>query len=352
MDGGGKFAARLVMEGLLEESTARAVLAKQAELRTRGHELGVADICLRKSWITVGEAALLLEDNAPEKLLPGLLLGAQIARGGMGRVLRARDMQTRGDVAVKILHPRLARDARSVAEFRAESELLCKLEHPGLVKGYYLHEHEGLIYLVMEHFPGRSAQEELDQRGRFQEEKALSVIVQVARALGHMHLHGVLHRDVKPANILLDTQGRVKLCDLGLAVKLVDHSAGETTAGTRAYIAPEQATGSGLDPRADIYALGASLYHLVVGRLPFEGPTDDESMARRLLDELRSPELKALGISQRMHYFIQKMMALEREVRYADTAALVEDIGAQTGIGTAKPPTPKSDPRLRRTRGP
>ncbi|MSR74683.1 MAG: serine/threonine protein kinase [Planctomycetes bacterium] len=349
MDGGGKLAARLVMEGLLDEATARAVLAKQAELQQRGHVLGVADICLRKHWITAGEAALLQGEHPPEKLLPGLLLGPQLARGGMGRVIRARDIEARCDVAVKILHPRLARDPRSAAEFRAEGELLCRLEHPNLVKGWYLHEHEGLIYFVMECFPGCSAQEELDRRGRFTEEKALAVIVQVARALTHMHEHGFLHRDVKPANILLDPQGRVKLCDLGLAVKL-DHAAGETTAGTRAYIAPEQATGSGLDPRADIYALGASLYHLVVGRLPFEGPTDDEGMARRLLDELRSPELKALGISQRMHYFIQKMMALEREVRYASPQALVEDIMAQTGIGSAPPPTPKSDPRLRRLR--
>lgn len=348
MDGGPAFAARLVTEELLDEELARRVLSKQREWAAEGKIAGVADIVIRHGWISSGEARLLLDLAHPEKLLPGLRLERLVATGGMGRVYKGVDEQTRMDVAVKILHPRLARRPAALAEFSAEAELLVRLEHPGIVKGFYLHEHEGLHYLVMEWVKGSSAAEELEAKGRFEEHHALAVVVEAARALSYLHGEGLVHRDVKPANILLGPKGVVKLCDLGLAVRAGD-GAGESTAGTRAYLAPEQARGQELDTRADIYALGATLYHLVVGSLPFGESADDEELAQRLLDELRSPALKALGISQRMHYFIQKMMALDPAIRYQSPAALALDVTTQTGIGAPPAPAkPRSNPRFGR----
>jgi serine/threonine-protein kinase len=336
------------MEELLDEVTARKVLDKQREWAAQGKHAGVADIVVRHSWISTGEAKFLMDIAQPVNLLPGLRLERLVATGGMGRVYKGVHLEQRTDVAVKILHPRLTRRPESLAEFTIEANLLVQLEHPALVKGYYLHEHEGLHYLVMEWIRGGSAAEELEAKGRLEEGRALAIVVEAARALAHLHEQGLVHRDVKPANILLGPNGVVKLCDLGLVVRSGSAS-GETTSGTKAYFAPEQARGDGLDARADIYSLGVTLYHLVVGSLPFGDGTDEEAMARRLLDELRSPALKALGISQRVHYFIQKMMALDPAVRYQSPAALAEDISAQLRV-SAPPSSGKvrSDMRTRR----
>jgi len=324
-----QLAARLVVDGVLPESTVRAVLAKQKELKERGKDLSIGDICHRKKWITVSEVRWLSNpEKPPVDLLPGLVIETMLGQGGMSKVYGARDAQGR-DVAAKVLLPSLRRKEDSLAEFRGEGALLCSLGHENIVKGHAVCDHDGLVYLVMERVHGRSIQEHLDINGRFQEEAALYIILQTARALTHLHERGLVHRDIKPGNILLDSDNVVKLCDLGLATQ-AGGEGGETTAGTAQYIAPEQARAeSGLDVRSDIYALGVTLYQLVVGKLPFEGETNHETMAQRLLDELRSPELKGLGISPHLHYFVQKMMALEREVRYQSPVELIDDIEEQ-----------------------
>jgi len=325
-----QLAARLAVDGILPESTVRAVLAKQAELETRGRRLSVAEICHRKGWITISEIRWLGSmENPAEDLLPGLSLKSFLGQGGMSKVYGGTDTNTGRNVAVKVLLPALRRKEESLEEFRAESELLVSLEHENIVKGYYLFEHDGLVYLVMEVVEGRSVQGHLDAGGRFEEDAALYLILQTARALTHLHERGFVHRDVKPGNILIDDANTVKLCDLGLAIE-AGSGAADVTAGTAQYIAPEQARAEeGLDVRSDIYALGVTLYQLVIGKLPFEGETNHETMAKRLLDELRSPELKAVAVSPHLHYFVQKMMALDREVRYQDPAELIRDIEEQ-----------------------
>lgn len=325
-----QLAARLVIDGILPEQTIRAVLAKSKELIERGKPLSVGDICVRKKWVTPTEVRWLAAIEAPpDDLIPGLKLqDGMLGQGGMSKVYGARDRIGR-DVAVKILLPALRRSEGPLAEFRAEGELLVSLEHENIVKGYAVAEHDGLVYLVMERVLGKSVLEVLDEHGRFEEDAALYITLQTARALTHLHERGFVHRDIKPANILIDDRNVVKLCDLGLAIQ---EGAGEseTTAGTAHYIAPEQARAEGgLDVRSDIYALGVTLYQLVVGKLPFEGETNHETMAKRLLDELRSPELKGLGISPHLHYFVQKMMALDKEVRYQSPNELIEDIEEQ-----------------------
>jgi serine/threonine-protein kinase len=323
-----RLAARLVVEALVPEATMRAVISKQRELIERGKPLSVGEICLRKQWVTRSEMLLLLSPDRPfSELLPRLRLKGLVGQGGMSRVYEADGPA--GPVAVKILHPRLTRIPTEVDSFRKEAELLTSLRHENIVRGYGLFEHDGLVFFLMELVQGQSIQQQLDAGRRFHEDEALSIILQVARALSHLHAMGLVHRDVKPANMLIDTVGTVKLCDLGLAIS-AGTGAGESTAGTAQYIAPEQATAeTGLDVRSDIYALGVSLYQLILGKLPFEGETNQETIARRLLDELRSKDLKSIGISPLVHYFIQKMMAMEREVRYQDPEELIEDVESQ-----------------------
>jgi serine/threonine protein kinase len=318
-------AARLVVEGLVPQDTMMAVLAKQRELIARGKPLSVLEICVRKSWITVSEARWCeAGDSIPKDLIPGLELGARLGVGGMSHVYRGIDAASRSPVAVKILLPRLAREGVARARFEAECDLLCRLHHENLVRGFYHYAVDGIHYLVMELVEGQTALERLDRDGPFAEDLALEIILQAARALEYMHQQGLVHRDVKPGNVLVSKGNRVKLCDLGFAV-----AAGQDAShsGTVQYLAPEQAVGDRtLDTRADIYALGVTLFQLTMGKLPFDGSTDEEQLSRRVFDELRAKELKGIGVSQHLHYFIQKMMARERDVRYQTPAELIADI--------------------------
>ncbi len=349
-----RFAARLVVDGLLPQETVRAVLAKQKELRERGKPLAVAEICLRKGWLTPTEVRWLAAgDGAPPDLLPGLTLGARLGVGGMSWVFSATDAASNAPVAVKILLPRLARDAAAAARFEAESDLLCRLSHPNLVRGFYRYTHDNLRYLVMELVDGKTALEMLDATGTFDEGPALRIILQAARALQYLHQNGFVHRDVKPGNVLVDRSGSAKLCDLGVAVLAGNVGDAATTAGTLQYLAPEQAMGeSTLDTRADIYALGVTLFQLTMGRLPFDGKTDEEQLSRRVFEELRAKELKGLAVSQLLHYFIQKMMAREREYRYQTPADLIADIEeSMAGRDTLAGPKPAAPAKGRPSTG-
>jgi serine/threonine-protein kinase len=138
-----------------------------------------------------------------------------------------------------------------------------------------------------------------------------------------------VHRDVKPGNVLWSEERGAVLIDLGFAVGGDDATGGDTTAGTVHYIAPEQARGSArLDVRADIYALGATLYHLTTGSLPFEGRTSEEVLAKQVLESLSGERIRALGLSPQLHYFLEKMMANEREMRFQTTRQLEQEISA------------------------
>ena len=321
------FAARMVVDGLLDQETGRAVAEKVAELQGRGRHLSSRDICIRKGWITETEGRW-LEDVAvpPEDLLPGLRLGRLIGQGGMSRVYAAKDLATGAPVAVKMLLPRLRREAGARKRFEAEAELLLSLSHENIVEGYYLHEHDGTVYLAMELVEGKSVQEHLEASGPFQEDAALYIVLQTARALSALHDRGLVHRDVKPGNILIDGANTVKLCDMGLTVA-EGTGGGERTAGTVQYLSPEQAGGEErLDVRADIYALGVTLYQLAVGHLPFDGESDEEALRRRLIDELRAPDLQSRSISPHLQYFVRKMMVRDREVRYQTVAELIADV--------------------------
>ncbi len=343
-----RFAARMVVDGILPEETIRAVLAKQKELRERGKPLSVPEICLRKGWLTPSEVRWFASgDVVPADLLPGLQLGERLGIGGMSSVFRAIDTTSRAPVAVKILLPRLARDPNARKRFEMEADMLCRLRHPNLVQGFYRYSHENLHYLVMELVDGGTALDRLDKSGPFGESDALALIRQAAQALQYMHQQGLVHRDVKPGNVLLGPGGVAKLCDLGVAVAAGDVADSSTTSGTVHYLAPEQASGEAtLDTRADIYALGVTLFQLTMGKLPFEGNSDEEQLSKRVFEELRAKELKGLGVSHHLHYFIKKMMAREREFRYQTPGELIADIEETiAGHDTVRGPAP-SRPRI------
>ncbi|MCB9833278.1 MAG: serine/threonine protein kinase [Planctomycetes bacterium] len=323
-----RFAARLVLDGLLSQDRVQALIAKQKELVAADRPLTIAQMCVAKGWLSRSEARFLARpESPPAGLVPGFELLGFLGSGGMSQVYRARSLARGEEVALKVLKPQLSRDPRALARFRREAELLIELEHENIVKGHRFVEEDGLVAFSMELVPGQELLQLIDEGGPFQEDAALYVVLQIARALEAMHDRGVVHRDIKPGNILLTRDNTVKLCDLGLATG-ADGEADGTTVGTVEYISPEQALGEDeVDVRSDIYALGVSLYHLAVGEIPFQGEDEHETMGKRFFEGLDPAKMGRL--SPHLHYFIQKMMARDREIRYQSPAELIEDIEEQ-----------------------
>jgi len=284
----------------------------------------------------------LAEGELPD-FFPGYRMSGKLGEGGMSWVFGARRLADGRTVALKILRPACASDPGLRGRFLREAKLLKTLRHPNLTEGYEVGRIRGIYFLSMELVEGENLLEALDRGRRFEEEGALFIVLQAARALDYLRGEGVVHGDIKPGNILVTSDEAVKLCDFGLASTDAAGAVGaaeaaeatgaadesEWTSGTVEYLSPEQARGRvDVDVRSDIYSLGATLYHLVLGKLPFEGSDDREVLAKQILESLSSPEVKR-RVSPHMHYFIEKMMAKDREIRYQDPIELVADIESQ-----------------------
>ncbi|MEZ5403576.1 MAG: protein kinase [Bryobacteraceae bacterium] len=219
----------------------------------------------------------LTSSEGGELLSPGDLFAGRykvlnrIGAGGSSQVLRVEDTLAGQVIAIKILRRGLANDPSTIAQFRREVAIARQLIHPHVVRIYDIGEHEGLLYIVMEYVDGRSFSDMLADRGRFALADLLPLIAQFAEAVGFVHSHGVLHRDIKPNNILVDRHGMVKLMDFGIA--RIFHGSGSmgTIVGTPAYMAPEQMAGEPVSQATDVFAAGAMIYELLTGKRPFKG---------------------------------------------------------------------------------
>lgn len=250
----------------------------------------------------------------------------QLGTGGAGAVWRAHDQVLDRTVAVKLLHEDLARDHETAARFRAEGAAAAKLTHPNAVIVYDIGHTEGCDYLVMELVEGGTLGDVLDQ-GPLPPGVAAAVGAQVGRALGTAHGRGLVHRDVKPANVLITRDGAAKVADFGIARALGEATTRLTTpghvVGTARYLAPEQLRDQPVDGRADVYALGLMLHQAVTGALPFGEGTAAEVAARRLVaDGLPRPSSLAAGVPAALDAVIVRATAIDPEDRYADGAAL------------------------------
>jgi eukaryotic-like serine/threonine-protein kinase len=265
-----------------------------------------------------------------EPEIPGYEIVRRLGEGGTSEVFGARRLKDFARVALKILRPGLALDAVAVRRFMEEAKMLKQLKVKAVVRGHRVFRFLGTFVLEMDWVGGRTLEEYLADGKTFAEQRALKIVVQTARALEEMKEAGLVHRDLKPGNIMIDKSDKVTLIDLGFAGEgMAGRVDEDSTLGTPAYLAPEQARGeSDLDSRADIYSLGATLYHLVLGQIPFQAGTDQEMLRAQVLESLNGAALKGTEVSPSLHYFIEKMMAKDRDSRYASAAALAEDIEA------------------------
>jgi tetratricopeptide (TPR) repeat protein len=285
-------------------------------------------------------AAALLTDTAGEAaLFVGLELGPyrmlrEIGAGGMGVVYEAEDSRLRRRVAIKLLLPENSRDRAAKERFLREARAASALDDPNICTIHDVGEHDGRLYIVMAYYEGETLKERL-ARGPLPAAEARQVAVQVARALARAHEAGIVHRDVKPANVMLTRHRNVKVLDFGIAKMKGDSTLTRTgsSPGTPAYMSPEQVRGEPVDGRTDLWALGVMLYEMLAGRRPFPG--DDQEI---VLAAIRSREPEPLDrlrpeVPPELARTVAKALAKDPGDRYADAAELLADLGSELPPG-------------------
>ncbi|HEX5636885.1 MAG TPA: serine/threonine-protein kinase, partial [Gammaproteobacteria bacterium] len=251
-----------------------------------------------------------------------------LGSGAMGSVYLAEDLRLKREIALKMLAPGLSVDEHLLARFRQEALALARLSHPNIVQVYDFFEENGFFWIAMEFVKGGELDARLKASGRLTLAETLTLTKQMADALGYAHEQGVVHRDFKPANVLLTPGGHVKITDFGIA-KLAQsslHTQLNTVLGTPSYMSPEQANGETTDHRTDIYSLGIVFYQMLAGEPPFKG--DARSIiAQHFLKEV--PRLNELrqDISPAIDQIIQKMLAKKPADRYQSMSELIDELG-------------------------
>jgi len=263
--------------------------------------------------------------------IPGFELLERLGEGGMSTVWKARQLSLDRVVAIKILAARLAGDKDDARRFQMEAQAMAGLKHPGIVQVYDANVHQGVYYFVMEYIAGYSVAEWIRRKSVIPEGDALLTAEYIADALGYAwSTQSIIHCDIKPDNVMIDADGTVKVADLGLARSIATAGVAaesDDVMGTPNFMSPEQVMGDqNLDCRADIYSLGAMLYHMTTGKMLFHDTVDAKAMDRQVTDY--APDALDLNpkLSMGTCWLIEKMLAKDRKVRHADWNAVLLDI--------------------------
>jgi Protein kinase domain len=263
----------------------------------------------------------------------GYRVESLVGRGGMGVVYRATDLSLERPVALKLVAPELAEDERFRERFLREPRLAASLDHPHVIPIYEAGEHDGQLYLAMRFVEGSDLRTILEREGKLPPQRALALLADVADALDAAHRRALVHRDVKPANVLLDEDGHAYLTDFGITKQLGGDSTDTgRVVGTLEYLAPEQIRGDPVDGRADVYALGCVLYECLAGAPPFRRTTEAEILWAHMQEQPAS-----LRGHPRLDPVLRKALAKDREDRYASCTELIEAAAAALGMGTPRP---------------
>ncbi len=306
------------------------------------NQRSLTDLLVENNFITANQAKRIrkqVEERRASSQIPGYQLLGKLGKGAMATVYKARQMSLDRIVAVKVLPRKFSENPEFVDRFYKEGRAAARLSHNNIVQAIDVGvSPEGYHFFVMEYVEGLTLYDIMQPppvgEGRnFSEAEALDVMIQICDALAHAHKRNLIHRDVKPKNILLTKDGVGKLTDLGLARAMDDKEAAQLEAGkaygTPYYISPEQIRGDvDIDFRADIYSLGATMYHLVTGRPPFEGETPSAVMHKHLKQPLTPADHVNTALSAGIGEIIDIAMAKNRDDRYQATEDMLEDLHA------------------------
>jgi eukaryotic-like serine/threonine-protein kinase len=271
-------------------------------------------------------------DSASKDALIGTLLDRRylierrLARGGMSTVYLATDQKLRRQVAVKVLYPHLAEDPAFVERFEAEAITAAKFSHPHVVSVYDQGVDADTAYLVMEYVPGATLRDIMSAQGRFSPRAALQVIDAVLGGLSAAHRAGLVHRDVKPENVLISPDGRIKVADFGLARAATKHTSTGALIGTVAYVSPELVMGKPADTRADLYAVGVLLHELLTGKQPYTGDTAWAVALAHVNEEIPPASASVPGLSTELDELIAWCTEKDPEDRPHDAEALLQEL--------------------------
>src|ERR687893_1184521 len=287
-------------------------------------------------------------------------LDAQVGAGGMSTVYRAFDTVLERRVAIKLMHREIAADSDQLERFRREARAVAQLNHPHIVGVIDAGEDEGRPYIVFEYVEGETLKERIRRMGRLPMDEAIAYAIEIARALGCAHSRHIVHRDVKPQNVLIDAEGSAKVTDFGIARTLDQDglTADGRVLGTTDYVSPEQALGHDVNGQSDIYSLGVVLYEMLVGDVPFHGENQVSVAMKHVREDHPDVQVMRPEVSARLAAVLDRMTDKDLAHPHPDAASLEADLqdalaaeasrtGTSTGEATAVLRTLPADTRRR-----
>ncbi|MDD7403205.1 MAG: Stk1 family PASTA domain-containing Ser/Thr kinase [Butyribacter sp.] len=263
---------------------------------------------------------------------PGMLISERyeiidkVGTGGMADVYNAKDLRLNRNVAIKVLKQEYSNDAKFVSKFRAEAQSVAGLSHPNIVNVYDVGEDDNLYYIVMELVEGITLKKFIEKKGKLEINEAIGIGIQIAQGIEEAHKNHIIHRDIKPQNIIISTEGKVKVTDFGIAKAATSNTITSNAMGSVHYISPEQARGGYSDEKSDIYSLGVTLYEMLSGRVPFEGESTVSVAFAHVHEEATPLDQLDSDIPRSLSRIVQKCMQKKSDMRYNSAAALIMDL--------------------------
>ena len=250
----------------------------------------------------------------------------KIGTGGMADVYKAKDHKLNRFVAVKVLKPEFREDTTFIRKFKSEAQAAAVLTHPNIVNVFDVGDDNGVYYIVMELIEGITLKEYISKKGKLSVKEATSIAIQVSMGLEAAHSHGIVHRDVKPQNIIISMDGKVKVTDFGIARAASSNTISSNVMGSVHYSSPEQVRGGYSDEKSDIYSLGITMYEMVTGKVPFDGDTTVAIAIKHLQEEIVPPSVYTPELPHSLEQIILKCTQKSSERRYESTGALIQDL--------------------------
>jgi eukaryotic-like serine/threonine-protein kinase len=265
-------------------------------------------------------------------------LEAKLGSGGMSTVYLARDQTLDRPVAVKVMHREMSEQADQLERFRQEARSVAKFSHPNVVSVIDAGEDGGHPYIVFEYIEGETLKQRISRHGALDPQEAIAYAIEVARGLSVAHARHMVHRDIKPQNILIDAEGRAKLTDFGISRQLEQDGMTATgrVLGTTDYVAPEQAMGRKVDPRTDIYSLGVVLYEMLVGQVPFSADSQVGVAMKHVNEELPDVQRRRPDVSAAVALVVERATAKDAAERYQQVGEMIDDLSTALEVEAAR----------------